>query len=116
MKMIDLGSKPESNMPVAAPTEEAAVKSKVYYPSFYLHDYKGKASDFPDAGSEGTATIKFKVASKTETDRDNGEGSKKSCTVELDVMGISFEAGETDDIEAGLQEAETQEEDSADEE
>ncbi|MCK9587897.1 MAG: hypothetical protein M0Q93_00875 [Terrimicrobiaceae bacterium] len=115
MKTIDLGNKPsESGMTEAAPSGPAQDKKpKVYYPSFYLHDYKGKAADFPEAGSEGTATIKFKVASKTETDRDNGDGSKKSCSVELEVMQITFgEDSESDAIEEGLQEAETVEEDS----
>ena len=121
MKTIDLGSKPEGGE-VAMPSEPPQEKQpKVYYPSFYLHNCKAGAADFPEAGAEGLATIRFKIASKTETNRDSGDGAKKDCSVELEVMTISFEdskPGNTegsaaDDIEKGLQEAETPAEDSA---
>jgi hypothetical protein len=105
MKMIDLGTSPEeSSMPVEAGKDS----SEKYYPSLYLSDKEGLSSA-PETGKEGTATIKFRVASKSKRE-DKSKGLSES--VELEILGISFSGTSSDsslqddEIEAGLSDAE----------
>jgi hypothetical protein len=106
MKTIDLASKPKDGMAVATVIPEEP--SEIFYPSHYLNDREG-LEDAPDAGSTGSATIQYKVVSKTDSMRADGNGQKKSTSVELEILSITF-SGETeeedDEIERGLREAE----------
>ena len=110
--MINLGKSSETGgvieMVSAMPDE------KMTYPSLYISGREG-IEDAPDVGTEGEATIRFRVVSKTESEGPNG----KNSSLDLEVMGIEF--GETseddnDEIERGLRESEreTEEEDEED--
>jgi hypothetical protein len=116
MKTIDLSSKPEKGMTVAEIVPQDS--PQVYYPSLYLNDREG-LNDAPDAGSTGSATIQYKVVSKTDSMRAEGNGQKKSTSVELEILSITFsdsESGDEDEIEKGLREAEESEDEENDEE
>jgi hypothetical protein len=107
--MIDLGKKQDMGVEVASMPEPE--EKKVYYPTLYLSDVSG---DFPDVGSEGTATIKFRVVSKSESERKDSDGGvKERKSIDIDVMGISFDSkgmkeksSAEDEIEKGLSESE----------
>jgi len=100
--MINLGKSSES----AAVVEmvSAAPEEKMMYPSLYISGRKG-IEDAPDVGTEGEATIRFRIVSKTQSEGPDG----KNLSIDLEVMGIEFgEVSEDDDdeIEKGLRESE----------
>jgi hypothetical protein len=105
--MINLGKSSESagmiEMVSAMPDE------KMTYPSLYISGREG-IDDAPDVGTEGEATIRFRIVSKTDSEGPNG----KTSSLDLEVMGIEFgeisEDGE-DEIEKGLRESEEETED-----
>jgi hypothetical protein len=100
--MINLGKSSESagliEMVSAAPDE------KMTYPSLYISGREG-VENAPDVGTEGEATIRFRVVSKTDSEGPNG----KNSSLDLEVTAIEFsevsEDGE-DEIEKGLRESE----------
>lgn len=109
MKTIDLASKPEKGLTMAEIVPQDS--PEVYYPSLYLNDREG-LDDAPDAGSTGSATIQYKVVSKTDSMRADGNGQKKSTSVELEILSITFsgsKSSDEDEIEKGLREAEESE-------
>ena len=97
--------------------ELATIESQdeeMMYPSLYLSDREG-ISAAPSVGTEGEATIRFRVVSKTESERTGGT----SASVDLEVMSIEFgdtESDEDDEIERGLRESEQEIESDEDEE
>lgn len=115
MKMIDLGKKePDYGEPAMAPVaSDKKQKTVVRYPSLYISDRKVEA---PDAGAEGTATIKYRIREKSEAERQTSDGkTTRTCNVELDIMSIAFDPikgsakksmSADDEIEEGLSKAE----------
>lgn len=104
MSKINLG-KPVKSLDIvemSAPSESA---EEMTYPSLYLSNREGM-DEAPDVGTEGEATIRFRVVSKTDSNGPNG----KSSSVDLEVMEIEFEdmeePGDEDEIERGLRESE----------
>lgn len=114
MKTIDLGKKRES---ITMDAPEQAAKEDMYYPSLYLSD-RASLDDAPDAGEEGTATIKYRVVSKTENERTTDSGVEESYSLDLEVMSITFDGksqkSDMDMIEEGLSENEESEEEEED--
>jgi hypothetical protein len=104
MKTIDLG-KTYDGIEAAEPAEDSK-EPKVHYPSLYLSD-RPELANLPD---EGTATIKFKVVSRSVNERDG----EKTVSTELEIHSITADTeskanGEDeslDEIEKGLREAE----------
>lgn len=96
--------------------EEPVKEKSAYYPSLYLNDIPG-LGETPDVGTEGTAKIKYRVVSKSESERANQEGDvAESYSVDIDIMGIDFgstkeDSSGEDEIEKGLSESEKQMED-----
>ena len=86
MKTIDLGRKPETCSECPAPVPSKPPTPDVYYPTLYLSNIEG-LSDLPE---EGTATVRFKVRSRTVSER-NKEGKKTS--VDLDILSLSEISG-----------------------
>jgi len=90
----------------AVPSEPATDKKtpmKEVFPSFYLSDLKNPI-DLPD---EGTAEIKYKVVSRTESTRDG----ETKCSYDIEIQELTptsktATASDDDEIESGLQEAE----------
>jgi hypothetical protein len=108
MKTIDLGNKPNTEGAELTAIIPQDASDKVYYPSLYLNDREG-LEDAPDAGSTGSATIQYKVVSKTDSMRADGNGQKKSTSVELEILSITFSSSKSsdeDEIEKGLRDAE----------
>jgi hypothetical protein len=108
MSRINLG-KPVKSLDIvemSAPSESA---EEMTYPSLYLSNREGM-DEIPDVGTEGEATIRFRVVSKTNSDGPNG----KSSSVDLEVMEIEFgemiESDDEDEIERGLRESEEEDE------
>lgn len=104
MSKINLG-KPVKSLDIiemSAPSENA---EEMTYPSLYLSNREGM-DEAPDVGTEGEATIRFRVVSKTDSDGPNG----KTSSVDLEIMEIEFgdmeEPGDEDEIERGLRESE----------
>lgn len=104
MSKINLG-KPVKSLDIietSAPSESA---EEMTYPSLYLSNREGM-DEAPDVGTEGEATIRFRVVSKTDSDGPNG----KSSSIDLEIMEIEFEdmeeSGDEDEIERGLRESE----------
>lgn len=111
MSMINLG-RPVSRMTEPAPIESQ--NEQMMYPSLYLSDREG-ISAAPSVGTEGEATIRFRVVSKTESER----AGDTSTSVDLEVMSIEFsetESDEDDEIERGLRQSEQEIESDEDEE
>jgi hypothetical protein len=109
--MINLGKSSESagmiEMVSAMPNE------KMTYPSLYISGREG-IEDAPDVGTEGEATIRFRVVSKTESEGPNG----KNSSLDLEVVAIEFgEVSEDseDEIEKGLRESEKETDDEEEE-
>jgi hypothetical protein len=107
MSKINLGKKSETltgEVPVESPV---ANDPAVHYPSVYLSD-RENLGEFPEPGVECTATITFRVASKTVSES-AGDG-KKRTSIDLDIMSIEIgetsKKGDTDVIEEELQKAE----------
>lgn len=105
MKTIDLGKTYDE--PEISPAEDAeSSESKIHYPSLYLSDRPDLAG-LPDSG---TATIEFKVISRTVSERDG----EKNVSIELEIHKITADLEPTkngedeslDEIEKGLREAE----------
>lgn len=118
MKTINLASKPKNGTAVATAVPEEP--SEVFYPSLYLNDREG-LDDAPDAGSTGSATIQYKVVSKTDSMRADGNGQKRSTSVELEILSITFSESDSDEsnedeIERGLRNAENSKKDADDKE
>lgn len=109
MSRINLG-KPigsfENEIEMSAPVESS---EKMAYPSLYLSNREGM-DEAPDVGTEGEATIRFRVVSRTDSEGPNG----KSSSVDLEVMEIEFgemsEPDDEDEIEKGLRESEEEDE------
>jgi len=104
MSKINLG-KPVKSLDIiemSAPSENV---EEMTYPSLYLSNREGM-DEAPDVGTEGEATIRFRVVSKTDSDGPNG----KTSSVDLEIMEIEFEdmeePGDEDEIEKGLRESE----------
>jgi hypothetical protein len=118
--MVDLGKKRNSEMDVVELVSDENMDEVVHYPTLYLSGIEDLET--PDVGVEGTATIKFRVVSKHETERKNDDGSVKEMkSVDIDVMGIDFNSGsksssDEDEIEKGLSESEDETEDKAENE
>ena len=97
--------------------ELATIESQdeeMMYPSLYLSDREG-ISAAPSVGTEGEATIRFRVVSKTESERTGDT----STSVDLEVMSIEFEktkSGQDDEIERGLRQSEREIESEEDDE
>jgi hypothetical protein len=109
--MINLGKSSETGgmieMVSAMPDE------KMTYPSLYISGREG-IEDAPDVGTEGEATIRFRVVSKTESEGPNG----KNSSLDLEVVAIEFgEVSEDseDEIEKGLRESEKETDDDEEE-
>jgi hypothetical protein len=107
MSKINLGKKSETltgEVPVESPV---ANDPAVHYPSVYLSD-RENLGEFPEPGVECTATITFRVVSKTVSE--TASDDKKRTSIDLELMSI--ELGETnkksdpDVIEEELQKAE----------
>jgi hypothetical protein len=115
MKTIDLGKK--RGEPIAVEVLDSTTKDDTYYPSLYLSD-RASLDDAPDAGEEGTATIKYRVVSKTENERKTDSGVEESYSVDLEIMSITFDGkskkSDMDMIEEGLSENEESEEEEED--
>lgn len=118
MSMINLGRSIKTDDVFAQPIESIESLEnqgqEMIFPSLYLSDREGMSS-VPAVGTEGEAMIRFRVVSKTESDK---TGST-STSVDLEVMSIEFngdESEEDDDIERGLRESEQEVEDEEDEE
>ncbi len=120
MKTIKLGRKEEMDNIAAEPAKNES-SPRIYYPSLYLSERDG-LKEAPDAGTEGTATIKYKIVSKNESERTDKDGNvKEDCSIELEVHEISFDSEEPmkkasasqseDEIEKGLSESESEMED-----
>lgn len=110
--MFNLGRKEDMGMAIAEPTPKTEKEPRVYYPSLYLHNIEGL--DAPDVGTEGVAKIKFRIVSKSESERKKDDGSvNESKSVDIDIMGIEFDSNsekekssDEDEIEKGLSESE----------
>jgi hypothetical protein len=82
---LDLGSKPGEDYCIGP----AYDPKKPYYPSVYLRDKKG--DDYGQIPDTGTATVKYKVRSRTL--RKNDDGERHSLDLEL----LTFEPEDTKD-------------------
>jgi len=108
MSKINLGKSIKSLdiIEMSAPSESA---EEMTYPSLYLSNREGM-DEAPEVGTEGEATIRFRVVSKTDSNGPNG----KSSSVDLEVMEIEFgemtESDDEDEIERGLRESEEEDE------
>jgi hypothetical protein len=114
MKTVELGKKkedPSSTVPNLQPEGE------MYYPSLYLSE-RASLEGAPNAGEEGTATIKYRVVSKTESERKTEAGVEENYSVDLEIMSITFDGksqkSDMDLIEEGLSENEESEEEEED--
>ena len=85
MKTIDLGRKPETCSECPAPVPSKPPTPDVYYPTLYLSNIEG-LSDLPE---EGTATVRFKVRSRTVSTR----AGKSETSVDLDILSLSEISG-----------------------
>jgi hypothetical protein len=80
---MDLGRK-MGDMGNALPAEtEPETNDKIYYPSFYISNAPDEMRDIPD---EGTATIRYKVTSRTV--REDVSKDKKDIDVNIDVLSF----------------------------
>jgi len=115
MSRINLG-KPIKSLDVIEMSAPSESTDEMTYPSLYLSNREGM-DETPEVGSEGEATIRFRVVSKTDSNGPNG----KSSSVDLEVMEIEFgEMSESDDddedeIEKGLRESEEETEEDEEE-
>lgn len=104
MSRINLGKPAPEAIEISSP-----VDTEMTYPSLYLSNREGM-DEAPDVGTEGEATIRFRVVSKTDSEGPNG----KSSSVDLEVMEIEFgeikESDDEDEIEKGLRESEEEDE------
>lgn len=69
-----------------APTTSKEDKDKTYYPSIYLSDAPEGMQDIPQ---EGTATITYKVSSRTT--REDGDSGKVHVDISIDVKSFDPE-------------------------
>ena len=108
MSRINLG-KPVKSLDIVEMSAPPESVEEMTYPSLYLSNREGM-DETPDVGTEGEATIRFRVVSKTDSDGPNG----KSSSVDLEVMEIEFgemtEPDDEDEIEKGLRESEEEDE------
>lgn len=108
MSRINLG-KPSGSTDIVEMSAPSQESEKMSYPSLYLSNREGMDKT-PDVGTEGEATIRFRVVSKTDSEGPNG----KSSSVDLEVMEIEFgemtESDDEDEIEKGLRESEEEDE------
>lgn len=108
MSRINLG-KPVKSLDIVEMSAPPESVEEMTYPSLYLSNREGM-DETPDVGTEGEATIRFRVVSKTDSDGPNG----KSSSVDLEVMEIEFgemtESDDEDEIEKGLRESEEEDE------
>lgn len=113
MKAFDLGHTYEES-PISVTEAASENEKKVHYPSLYLSGL----SEMPDLKDEGEATIKYRVTSRTSTDRDG----KKTHSLDLEILSIcdctkpskekfNDSKDEMDEIEKGLSKEETQDSD-----
>ena len=101
MKTIDLGKKSELLGATPEPAQENSKEPKVYYPSLYLN-FDG-VEKLDGLGETGEAIIKYKVVSKTISEREG----EKYCSIDLEIHSItpkesSKKSSPMDDIEEGL--------------
>ncbi len=98
MKMKSLGMK--SGGPCCAPSPSSSDDSKEYFPSLYIDSTE--ELDLPD---EGTAVIRFKKTSSSETKDSHGE--RYTCTLEVrsigEVSGKEKVASSPDDSAAAVE-------------
>jgi hypothetical protein len=82
---IDLGRKGYGAIPAPATIDS----DEPHYPTLYIDYEGGELTSLPDSGE---MTVKFRVNSRTESERDG----KKSCSLSLDIKRIlSVKASET---------------------
>src|SRR5690348_10029044 len=92
---IDLGEK-SSEAPMAISEAEEPKEVQTWYPSIYLHDKE----EMPDIPEEGYARVKYKVTSKTISERDD----KKRCSMEIEIQEIEPEKERSGDDEYDVEE------------
>lgn len=97
MKPIDLGKKWDGPMALPeAPGKDE--ESKVHYPCLYVDTKEG--SDLADLPDEGTMTVRYKIVSRTLSEREG----KKSASLSIDVqkiLDVEGEKSKSDDKSAG---------------
>lgn len=122
-KVIDLGvsqAEPE-NMATVVEIDDPPVK--INYPSLYISG-RENLEDAPSTGSEGKATIEFRVISKSEREIQKNASTMEEYSLELEIKSIAFESSvktrdeddSQDEIEEGLKKVEAKSKKKADEE
>lgn len=73
-------------MGINSSDDDGDAKKKTDYPSFYVSDAPSEMEDIPD---EGTATIRYKVTSRTV--REDVDQDKRHCDVNIDILSFDPE-------------------------
>jgi len=65
----------------------------VHYPELHIGEREDEALlDLPEAGKTGTATIKFKVVRRHQSEESNGDKKKRrTCSITLEIHSIEIE-------------------------
>jgi hypothetical protein len=80
-KSIDLGKKLDDMVKIHEISPD-----KAHYPELFISDTDDKRiAQMPD---KGTATIKYRVVSRTHREESNGKGKEHSCSVRLEILSI----------------------------
>lgn len=80
-KSIDLGRKLDDMISI-----KAIDADKPHYPELFISDTDDKRiASMPDTG---TATIKYRVVSRTHREEKNGNGKECSCSLRLEILSI----------------------------